>query len=90
MSYPDLVRRLCKLYKREREQTGIEYPKLTGYMADLIDPATLPYLRGEYVINFSDGQVSHLLHVYYEDGIFELEGTPGIDGFISTSADQVS
>lgn len=84
MSYPDLVRRLCKLYKREREITGIEYPRLEGYLADIIDPTTLPYLQGEYMINFKDDHVCHLLRVYYDGPTFEIEGTPGIENFMSS------
>lgn len=79
--YGEVVYRLGKRYADTRESNpDIEYPFLSGQISDLVDPVTmaeLPELQGEYVIAFNDGQgTKHMLHVYFEQGTYELEGMP--------------
>lgn len=79
--YGEVVYKLGKRYSEERERNPeTEYPFLSGQISDLVDPVTqaqLPELQGEYVIAYNDGQgTNHLLHVYFEQGAYELEGMP--------------
>ncbi len=92
MGFNQLVYRLGRLYRNEREaHPEIEFPYLSGSLADLLDETaleTLPELQGEYVIVYNDSQgANHFIRVYIEDGLFEAEGTPqGSDGFLMTSS----
>lgn len=85
--YGEVVYRLGKRYAEERERSPeVEFPFLSGQLSDLIDPVTqaqLPELQGEYIIAYNDGNgTRHLLHVYFEQGSYELEGMPSdIDAF---------
>ncbi len=89
--YGEVVYRLGKRYREERERTPeVEFPSLSGQIRDLVDPATqaeLPELQGEHVIAYNDGQgTRHMLHVYFEQGTYELVGMPSdIDVFSMSS-----
>lgn len=89
--YGEVVYQLGKRYGEERERNPeIEFPFFSGQLSDLVDPVTqaqLPDLQGEYVIAYNDGKgTRHLLHVYFEQGMFELEGMPSdIDAFNMSS-----
>ena len=90
--YGELVYRLGKHYSRERKlNPQVEFPYMSGKIADLIDQATLealPELQGEYVVSYNDGQgTRHLIRVYYEDGTYEAEGMPANPDIFSLSAD---
>jgi hypothetical protein len=78
--YADLVYRIGKRYSKEREQTPhVEFPYFCGQISELLSPEVLqalPELQGEYMIAYNDGKgTQHLIRVYFEDGIFEAEGT---------------
>ena len=87
--YADLIYRLGKRYSQERQRNpDVEFPFFSGEIANLVDPATLPELQGEYVIAYNDGQgANHLVHVYFEQGTYEAEGMPMISDAFGMSAD---
>ena len=78
--YGDLIYRIGKRYSKERElNPHIEYPYFSGQISDLVSNdvlQALPELQGEYVVAYNDGKgTKHLIRVYFEDGLFEAEGT---------------
>jgi hypothetical protein len=89
--YAELIYRLGKRYSQERQRDpNVEFPFFSGEIADLVDQATLaelPELQGEHVIAYSDGQASHLIHVYFEQGSYEAEGMPMLSNAFGMSAD---
>ena len=92
MSYSKLVYKIGKQYGDILGQSvRDEYPTFIGHIADLLDEteiANLPELIGEYVIGYTNLQgVRHYLRVYFDEGEFEVAGTPMSSDDYSLSSD---
>ena len=81
MSYNKLVYKLGKVYGQALEGAlEGEYPAFAGYLTDLLtdaELADLPDLVDEYVIGYINTEgIRHYLRVYFDEGAYELTGTP--------------
>ena len=80
MSYNKLVYKIGRHYSQALEQVeGDAFPTFSGQLSDFLDDtdlANLPELVGEHVIGYTSQGVRHYLRAYFDEGSYQLTGTP--------------